>query len=233
MNREDPNLEMVETVFSALGDLADRLVLVGGCAAGLLITDSTHPGIRPTMDVDVLVEVAALRDYQAIEASLRQRGLTHDKSDGAPICRWQVGEALLDLLPIASEILGFSNPWYRHAYSSAQPVKLPSGMQIKVIDGPCFVATKLTAFTQRGNNDYRASHDLEDVVSLIDGRMELTDEVKKSNSDVRTFVSSVIAALLEDERFLDALPGHLPPDIVSQARLSKVSSTLETLARIT
>ena len=37
---QDPNLSKIELIASALGPLRDRLVFVGGCAVGLLITDS-------------------------------------------------------------------------------------------------------------------------------------------------------------------------------------------------
>jgi hypothetical protein len=35
----DPNLPHLERVVDFLGDLADELMLVGGCAAGLLVND--------------------------------------------------------------------------------------------------------------------------------------------------------------------------------------------------
>ena len=42
----DPNVAKVELIAKALGPLRERLVLVGGCAAGLLITD---PAAAPAM----------------------------------------------------------------------------------------------------------------------------------------------------------------------------------------
>jgi hypothetical protein len=36
-----------------------------------------------------------------------------------------------------------------------------------------FVATKFEAFHGRGNNDHLASHDLEDIITVVDGRPEL------------------------------------------------------------
>jgi hypothetical protein len=39
-NRSDPNLALVEEAVSRLEDLLEALVLVGGCAAGLLVTDA-------------------------------------------------------------------------------------------------------------------------------------------------------------------------------------------------
>lgn len=39
-----------------------------------------------------------------------------------------------------------------------------------------FIATKLEAFADRGGGDFLASHDLEDITTVTDGRPELTDE---------------------------------------------------------
>jgi hypothetical protein len=38
----DPNVQLVELVAAALGDLREELVLVGGCAASLLIEASSR-----------------------------------------------------------------------------------------------------------------------------------------------------------------------------------------------
>jgi hypothetical protein len=41
----------------------------------------------------------------------------------------------------------------------------------------CFLVTKLTAFGDRGRRHPIASHDLEDVIAVIDGREEITADV--------------------------------------------------------
>lgn len=53
----NPNLHVLEQAVAALGELMDELVLVGGCAVGLLITDPGAAQVRPTRDVDWLTEV--------------------------------------------------------------------------------------------------------------------------------------------------------------------------------
>jgi hypothetical protein len=97
----DPNIQRVELVASALGELRDQLVLVGGCAVSLLIDSATAPPPRVTYDVDLIAEVAALRDYHALEKAFAQRGFTRDMSPEAPICRWTVGSVRVDLMPTA------------------------------------------------------------------------------------------------------------------------------------
>ena len=84
---------------------------------------------------------------------------------------------------------------------------LQEGMSIRVVTSPCFVATKLVAFADRGKGDYFESHDLEDVLAVIDGRPELVGELGRADRELRVYVAGVFARLLADENFINALPG--------------------------
>ncbi len=134
----DPDVASVEVVAAAPGELCDELVLVGGCAASLLIDSATAPPPRVTYDIDVVAVVAALRDQHALERRLAERGLTRDVSPDAPICRWKAGAIAVDLMPTDERILGFSNRWYAEAAASALRVALPSGQRAG--DQPAFRA---------------------------------------------------------------------------------------------
>ena len=52
----DPNRALFESVVCLLGPVLDELVFVGGCTTGLFLTDLAAGGIRPTKDVDAIVE---------------------------------------------------------------------------------------------------------------------------------------------------------------------------------
>ena len=67
MKAQDPNIAKVELIAAALGPLRGQLVFVGGCAAGLLLTDPAAASARVTFDVDLLAEVAALPGYYKLE----------------------------------------------------------------------------------------------------------------------------------------------------------------------
>ena len=55
MNSTDPNRDLLLSAVEKLAPLLDRLVFVGGCATGLLITDPGAAAVRATRDVDVIV----------------------------------------------------------------------------------------------------------------------------------------------------------------------------------
>jgi len=215
----NPNLENLSMVVDQLGPLSDSMVFLGGCATGLLLTDPAAAPIRTTVDVDVIAEVASLVDYHRLAEKLRERGFVEDQSPKAPICRWRMKAAILDVMPTNPEIMGFGNEWYAAAFATAADVTLPSGRRIRIITAPYFLATKLGAFDDRGGGDFLLSHDMEDIVTLIDGRPEVADEVRGSERRLKLYLAQRFSDLLQEPRFTDALPGHLQPDSASQERL--------------
>lgn len=234
MNANNPNVALLEIVAERLGDaLRAEMVFVGGAVAGLLITDPAMPAIRSTEDVDMICRALVRPDYYRIEAALRARGFVQDMRPEAPICRWLVGTGLstvaVDVMPTLEEILGFSNRWYPLALQTALPVALPSSRSIRLITAPVFLATKLEAFDGRGNGDFLFSHDLEDILAVVDGRALLLDECKACSPELRCYLGERFEALLAMRPFVDALAGHLPGDAASQERLPEL---LEKLGRI-
>lgn len=236
MNRNDPNIHLLEIVAERLGDeLCKELVFVGGAVAGLLITDPAMPSIRPTEDVDAVCHVQALSEYHRIEEQLQARGFVQDLSQDAPICRWRIADfrsAIVDVMPTLDSILGFSNRWYPLALETAQPITLPSGREIRLVSAPVFVATKLEAFAGRGKGDYLSSHDLEDLLAVVDGRAGLLDECQSSAPELRTYLAKRFGELLKTSAFMDALSGHLPGDAASQARLPDLVTKLQQLTKL-
>jgi len=188
-------------------------------STGLLLTDPAAAPIRATLDVDVITEVASLVDYHRLAEKLRKRGFVEDLSPEAPICRWKTEGVILDVMPTDPGIMGFGNEWYAPAFKAAESVSLPSGKRIRMVPAPYFLATKLAAFDDRGGEDFLLSHDMEDIVAVIDGRPEIVDEVQRSETRLKVHLTQRFASVLQDHKFIDALPGYLQPDAAGQARL--------------
>ncbi len=223
---QNPNLAQLLAAAAKLEPLLEQIVFVG-CITGLLITDPAAAPVRPTLDVDAIIEIASYSEFSAFGNRLRDPGFDNSHAENAPICRWTSGDLLLDLMPTDPSILGFTNRWYTPAFDHAK--KLKTGKhEIRVITAPYFLATKVEAFHGRGNNDF-SSHDLEDVVTVIDGRPELADEVHLSPTDLQKYLSSEFQSLLSTRDFLDALPGHLLFDMASQQRAGLVLRRMKQL----
>jgi len=225
------NLAMIHYVAVRLKDLLDSVVFLGGATMTILITDEAASDVRPTKDVDVIVEIATTTEYHRLADRLRNLGFSEDTSEGAPICRWLVNGIIVDVMPTDETTLGFSNRWYREAFKHATPMALKE-VTIRVVTAPFFLATKLEAFQARGRGDFMASHDMEDVLTLIDGRTEILDEVTLAKDPLRSFLSTSLRDLLANPLFLDALPGHLPGDVASQQRLPILIDRLRRISSV-
>lgn len=226
MRRDDPNLPYLRVIAEALGDLREQVVFVGGAVAGLLVTDPLAEGVRATRDVDAVVE-AGVAQFHRVEEQVAASGFVRDM-DSEVICRWVHRETgvLFDLMPVQPEVLGFTNRWYAYAVESAVPVEVAPGVSIRVASAVAFVATKLEAFAGRGGGDILGSHDLEDVLNIVDGREELAAELAGAPAALRDAVGAAFGGLLAHRDFSNALPGLIAePDRagIVEARLKGMS----------
>ena len=226
------NLELLVDAARFLKPLLGELVFVGGSTTALLITDKAAAEVRSTYDVDAIAEISSYAEYADFSERLRKCGFTEDAGEGAPICRWRQKKTILDVMPFDEKILGFSNRWYKPALDSAVVHELEPDLRVRVVTGVYFCATKLEAFAGRGKGDYQSSHDLEDLIAVVDGRAELVKEIHSGSEDVRAYITEEIRTLFAAPEFLDALPGYLLPDQASQARVSILLERLKKIAAI-
>lgn len=232
MNPADPNLQRVELVARALGDLCDELVFVGGCAAGMLCTSVQAPPPRATFDVDLVAEVTALAGYHVLEARFAERGFVRDMTPDAPICRWRFGNVEVDLMPMDERVLGFSNRWYPIATATATTMTLPSGVSIRLISAPAFLATKFEAFATRGGNDLMFSHDFEDIINVIDGRPGVETEIAEAGGELAAYLAARFGAVLVHPDFENTLPGLVVYDELYDSRIETVRRRITAIASL-
>lgn len=205
----NPNLGLLMGMAQAMGPLCDQVVFVGGCATGLLIDNADLMDVRPTEDVDAIVEVASLAAYHRLAEQLMQRGFQQTMADNTPPFRWYWNRLQLDLVPLDEKVLGFANPWYRVGFENALSVELAGGLLLRHLSAPHFLATKFEAFKDRGQNDVYLSHDLEDIMTVMEGRAAVVQEMITVDRAIRQHVGQAVAALLDMPAFHNALPGLL------------------------
>jgi predicted nucleotidyltransferase len=158
--------ENVARVVSRLGDLKQDMVLVGGASVHFLVPPSLAAEIRPTEDVDFVVDVESISDWVDFIPRLRKQNFAeYTENDPPLICRWIVDGILVDIIPTDPRFLGFSNRWYTSALAMADSVEVAPGLHCRIIDLASFVATKFEAFDSRGTNDYVADTDFEDIIN--------------------------------------------------------------------
>lgn len=226
------NLEQLLATAECLLPVLGELVFVGGAITGLLITDDAAGEPRATMDVDTIAEIMSYREYVKFGERLRVLGFVEDTREAAPVCRWVRRNVVLDVMPLDEGILGFSNRWYRGAMATATARLLREGLEIRVINAPYFLATKLEAFKGRGNGDFSGSHDLEDLICVIDGRPSLAREIQEQEASLVEYLRGEFRALIETDEFVDALPGYLFPDTATQSRIGIILERLRAISDI-
>ncbi len=226
------NTELLFAVLDRLQELPHRFVLLGGSIVGLLVDHPELLDFRPTKDVDVLVEAMSRIEYTRLEEELRDHGFRHDISEGAPICRWVVGEsAKLDVLPLDRSVLGFESKWFEEAWQHARELEF-EGRTMELITPVYLIATKLAAFESRGNGDFWASHDLEDIMIVIDGRSSIVEDVRQAGHLVRDYIATLLSDYIEHTDFLEALCAYLDSDPASQERLPGLQQKVRAISSL-
>jgi predicted nucleotidyltransferase len=165
---------MADVPVAAMKAVAERLdglgldyAFLGGSVVGLLLDHPELSPVRATDDVDVVIEVVSHVRYAGIEQKLRALKFDHDMRQGAPRCRWLLGNLTVDIMPADGGFLGLNTAWFREALASATRRVVPGGT-LRVVAPAGFIATKYVAFRDRGASDYYASHDLEDLITVVD-----------------------------------------------------------------
>lgn len=61
---------------------------------------------------------------------------------------------------------------------------------MKSVTAPYLLATKIEAFHSRGNRDYMASHDFEDIINVVAARIEIAEEVHSANEELKNHLEN-------------------------------------------
>ncbi|MFZ2657717.1 MAG: nucleotidyl transferase AbiEii/AbiGii toxin family protein [Victivallales bacterium] len=221
MNIGSNNIEMVQTVAKGLEKFLDELVFVGGAVTSLYIEDGAARTIRPTEDVDCVVQIAKRSDYTALEKKLRELGFKHFVGNNAPMCRWIYNGVKVDIMPNDPKILGFANRWYDEGLKNKVQIILPDGQKISILTLPLFIATKIEAFHGRNERDFRISHDIEDIITVLDGQLDFKkfDEAPQA---VKEYLKAQFKEFLADSVFIESISGHMEFGYQNKGRVKRI-----------
>ena len=201
MNALETAKTMLAKVANALGEsMLNDVAFVGGCTTGLWVTDEfSRQSIRFTDDVDLIVGVIGKAGWYKLRDQLIEAGFRESVDDVS--CRMRLDDLKVDFMPDDEDVLGFSNLWYKDALRTAMPYKLDESLVINVVTPPFLIATKLEAFKGRGNNDPLSSRDVEDILTLFDGRPELKGEIENSSVELVEYLVLEMRRLVSNPNF--------------------------------
>jgi hypothetical protein len=213
-----PTIEALRVVARCMEPLGTNFVFLGGAVIELLVDNPTVSELRPTKDVDVVAEVLSTAGFYALESKLRDAGFANDTSEGAPLCRWLIDGHRVDIMPVEASPLGMNTRWFREALEFATVKSLGDGLQARVVSAPVFIATKLEAYRDRGRGDFQASHDIEDIVSVVDGCADIAEQISHAPGSVRAFVVGEFVNWMRHPDWTDLMAGHLSGISLSAGR---------------
>lgn len=217
------NITRIRAVHRALGELADRILFVGGAAVSLY-TDRPFGEMRPTEDVDILVELADYSGYADLEEQLRKKGFVNDTESGV-ICRYKVDGIIVDVMPTSAAVLGFSNRWYTDGFAHPLLKDIGQDCIIRIFEPAYFIASKLEAFRGRGQGDGRTSSDFEDIVFVLNNRNVIWDDMKNAELQLKQYLRNEFKELRDSGFLYEWVSAHL--EYGEQKRAGSIVGGLE------
>ena len=225
------NVDMLQIVAIGLEEIKNDLVFVGGAVAELYASDPASSDIRPTTDIDCLIELKSRLEYSKLEERLRAKGFVNDTSMGAPICRWIYKNIKVDVMPTDENILGFSNRWYLEGIENKIGKALPNGTEIFIFPPQYFLGAKFEAHKNRGGNDLRQSHDFEDLVYILDNCEDLLNDISKSNDGIREYLKYECQNLQKNTALTEGIESALPYG-AGDERVNIIEDLIRNIAKI-
>ncbi len=222
----NPQIESLEKVAEILARVPERFVFTGGATIVLYVDEIIRDELRSTKDVDCVVEIFSRAEYYQLSEKLREVGLEESAESGI-LCRWQFEGMLIDIMPCGEEVLGFSNRWYVEGVKKSITYTLPSGRNIFIFPPLYILASKVEAFRGRGDSFYH-SKDIEDIVVLLDGCAELSEEFDRASGEVKFFLQQWFQENIEDLK--DAAYNFSPTSSASREDL--VIDLIERFAQV-
>ena len=203
------NLTRIKAVSKVLDGLKQEYVFVGGATVSLYASDpELAEEVRPTDDVDVVVELASYGGYAEIDEKLRGLGFVNDVESGV-ICRYRLQGIIVDVMPTEPKVIGFSNVWYPDGFANAISKELDQETYVRIFSLPYFVASKWEAFKGRGKGDYRTSKDFEDLVYIWENTEDYAEQMLAAPEDVKAYLKEELFAVKDTDDFEEGLYAHL------------------------
>ena len=207
LNNSTINREVVRRIAFALGAMNEQVVFVGGATVSLYINDPAADDVRPTKDGDISMVITSLGKLEVIREELSRKGFKQLPEDEV-ICRFRYEGIKVDVM--STKAIGWapSNQWFAPGFSQKESVEIDD-QTVHILPLPYFLASKFSAFNDRGAKDPRTSHDFEDIVYVLDNRTDIVEQLSKSPDDVGPYLANQFQNILDDRILQEAILSNL------------------------
>lgn len=220
------NINVIKTVSKGLGELNQRVVYVGGAVVSLYINDPSADDVRPTKDIDISLEIASLAELEEIRQELRNKGFNQTADDDV-ICRFRYKDIKVDVMSTREIGWAPANIWFEEGFKLKEPIQV-EGQKINILPLPYYLASKFTAYHNRGEKDPRTSHDFEDIIYILDNQTELVDILNNAQGKVLEFLKEEFKAIVASSQLREAVLCNLFPTTQTK-RMELIIEKLNTI----
>ncbi|WP_139959574.1 hypothetical protein [Flavicella sediminum] len=217
------NIAVVAEVARALKSIKEEIVFVGGAVVSLYTDDPAADEIRPTQDIDMTLNIVNISKWVNLQEELANLGF-HPDPQGHAICSYRYKDIPVDIMSTEDGPLGPANRWYKIGFQNLWTVKA-NDQEIKIFSAPCYLATKFEAYNNRGN-DYRTSHDIEDIIYVFDNRTTIVDEIATTEKTIKSFLIEELEKIITRGLLEEVLMTHIHPLMIEE-RLPLVKEKIE------
>lgn len=202
------NIIRIKSVNTLLQSIDVNFAFIGGATVSLY-AQREATDVRPTEDIDIVVEIATYgTEYTRLTEKLLKMGFSPDTESNV-ICRYLHTGLIIDVMPVDDDVLGFTNKWYKDGLKNAIDYVIDDQSTVKIFSAPYFIASKFEAFNSRGKNDGRQSTDFEDIVFVMDNRPSVWEEIQNADSAVRKYIQHQLRALSSNPQMEEWIMCHL------------------------
>lgn len=202
------NMGVVKKVATVLGNLNELVVYVGGATVSIYADDPAADDVRPTKDIDIMLRIVSFAELAALQDKLAQKGIFPD-AESKINCRFKYDDVHIDVMSTKNVGWAPSDPWFEPGFNNLITYKVDDQTTIRIFPVSYFLATKFSAFHDRGN-DPRTSKDFEDIVYVLDNRIDIVNELRQAPNDVKDYLKTELRAFLKVE-MNEGISCHLSP----------------------
>lgn len=108
-----------------------------------------------------------------------------------------------------SDGIRICNKWYPEVAANAIQLKFDDSFLINIFPAVYFIATKLEAFKDRGENDGRFSTDSDDIVYVLNNRTSIWEEFFVAPTSIYTYLKDEFKKLIDEPYIDEWISAHL------------------------
>jgi hypothetical protein len=212
----------------AIQPILNRVVMVGPPVVDLLLND---PAVRTPSLVfaaDSTLQLLSTSMIDRLALDLNKLGCARSGRT-ATSDRWQIAPGLeVELIQVRTGIDDSPQAWLEYATLLTLPFAVDDGLSVRVASAPAVLALECAGFRVRGGSPLD-SEEVERMVLLIAARIEIERECAAAPAELRSFVATELARILEH----DALHLVLQRALMDAVRLPSLAARVgERIRRI-